>query len=269
MDTGPVDSTDLVDPAAVHAVPQEPPADGVLGRMEEGQLPAVEEVVPPALRSIKLLELPTEVLLLILESLLAVGPITLLGSVPGVCRRLRAVCARVHGEFDLRGEWARLDERDEFGQGEWAGLKGALASAGRLFPRTKGLWTFSKRPLHDACEAGLVVVAARLLVVVAADMDNAMDYEDTALHVACLDGHLDVARLLAEKGADVDKAMNDGVTPLHIACEFGHADIARLLVENGADLSKADDEGRTAVAIAWRWGHTEIVALLEEAGAAE
>ena len=93
---------DPVDPAVVYAVAREPPAAGVPGRMDEGQPPAVEEVVPRAPRSIKLLDLPTKVLLLILESLLAVGPITLLGSVPGVCRRLRALCAGVHGEFDLR-----------------------------------------------------------------------------------------------------------------------------------------------------------------------
>ncbi len=308
MDTGQVDSTDLVKPAAVDAVAREPPADGVFGRMDEGQPPAVEEAVPPAPRSIKLLELPTEVLLLILESLLAVGPITLLGAVPGVCRRLRALCAGVHGEFDLRGECGRLDRRSVNGVGEWAGLKGALASAARLFPQTKGLWTFSKFPLHDACEAGLLAAAGRLVEEDGSRVDGAMGQGGwTPLYSACWCGYLEVVRLLAEKGADLDKVDTTGWTALWIACWCGHLDVVQLLVEKGADLDTVavsgriplfvacwigrldvaaelvdwgEDlwgadldtvavEGRTALCIARDEGHAEIVALLEEAGAAE
>ena len=47
--------------------------------------------------------------------------------------------------------------------GEWGGVRGALSSAARLFPRTRGLWTFSEFALHDACEAGLVAAAGRLV----------------------------------------------------------------------------------------------------------
>ena len=45
----------------------------------------------------ELLDLPTEVLLIILELLIALDPITLLAVVPGVCRRLRALCDGVRG----------------------------------------------------------------------------------------------------------------------------------------------------------------------------
>ena len=107
----------------------------------------VPEPVPPP-HSINLLELPTEMLLAVLEWLLRVDPVVLLGAVPGVCRRIRALCEGVRGEFDLRGEWERLDGRNS------RGAKGALAAAARLFPRTRGLWTFSKLPLHGACRAG-------------------------------------------------------------------------------------------------------------------
>ena len=119
------------------------------------------EPAPP--HSINLLELPTEMLLAVLEWLVTLDPIVLLGSVPGVCRRMRAVCDGVRGEFDLWGEWGRLDKRNEYGHGEWGGLAGALMSASLNLPRTRGLWTFSKLPLHDACEAGLVAAAGRLV----------------------------------------------------------------------------------------------------------
>ena len=111
--------------------------------------------------NVELLRLPPEVVLLILERLLRIDPITLLGAVPGVCTQLRALCPMVRGRFDLRSEWPRLDQRDKYRRGDCDGLKGALASAGRLFPRTTGLWTFSERPLLDACEKGLAVAVQK------------------------------------------------------------------------------------------------------------
>ena len=159
----------------------------------------VREPAPP--HSINLLDLPTEVLLLILEQLLALDPITLLGAVPGVCKRMRAVCDGVRGEFDLRGEWARLR------MGNWSGAKGALMSAGRLVEEDGS----------RVDEAG-------------------GDRGATPLYMACLFGHLEIAQLLVEKGVDVDKAMNDGTTPLYFACMFGHLEVVRLLVGKGADM---------------------------------
>ena len=125
-------------------------------RLAARAAPAVPEPVPPSVppHCINLLELPTEMLLAVLEWLVKLDPFVLLGSVPGVCRRMRAVCDGVRGEFDLRGEWGRLDSRDERGLREWAGLQGALMSASIHLPRTRGLWTFSKWPLHDACRSG-------------------------------------------------------------------------------------------------------------------
>ncbi len=262
-----------------------------------------------------LLELPTEMLLAVLEWLVKLDPVVLLGSVPGVCRRMRALCAGVRGEFDLRGdwerldgrgefdlrgEWERLDGRDECHEGDWSGLKGALSSAARMFPRTKGLWTFGESPLHDACEAGLLAVVGRLLeeegsrvddgngygaaplysaclkghmeivlllVEKGADVDTGDHAGWTPLHIACVDGHLEIVRLLVEKGADMDKETVDGDTSLWIACENGHLEVARLLLEKGADMDKADINGCTPLKISRDRGHAEIVALLEQAGA--
>lgn len=48
-----------------------------------------------------------------------------------------------------------------------------------------------------------------------------------ALHEAVLTGNLDCVQLLVKYGADIHQRDEDGWTPLHMACSDGHADIAR------------------------------------------
>ena len=236
-----------------------------------------------------LLDLPPELLLIILKILVTIDPITLLGSVPGVCKRLRALCSGVHGSFDMGASLESVSTK-------------AMTAKVRLFPWTTGLWTFSRFPLLDSCKAGLLEVTGallkedvskmdkandhgatplffacfyghldivRLLVEKGADKDKAPDHGATPLFVACQNGHLDVVQVLVEKGADMDKTMNDGATTLFIACFYGHLEVVRLLVENGADMDKARNDGPTPLHVARRTGSTEIVALLEQAGARE
>ncbi|KAJ1382996.1 ankyrin repeat-containing domain protein, partial [Ochromonadaceae sp. CCMP2298] len=57
----------------------------------------------------------------------------------------------------------------------------------------------------------------------------------TAVHLACVKGHLDVLRLLLEKGADTDAKDVDGMTALHWASQQGHPEVLRLLLEKGAN----------------------------------
>ena len=69
----------------------------------------------------------------------------------------------------------------------------------------------------------------------------------TALILASVGGHLEVARLLCEAEADKDKANHSGSTALIIASDNGHLEVARLLCEAGADKDKADQDGDTAL----------------------
>lgn len=48
-----------------------------------------------------------------------------------------------------------------------------------------------------------------------------------ALHEAVLSGNLDCVKLLVKYGADIHQKDENGWTPLHMACSDGHADIAR------------------------------------------
>ena len=130
-----------------------------------------------------------------------------------------------------------------------------------------------------------------------ADKEHGM----TALHVACVVGHLEVVDFLLSKGVHPDIGDNDGVTPLMVASYRGYYDIVKMLVSkcpsavrsansngltplmyasvegqvvivqfllmNGAQPNMADNNGWTALAIATFYKQIEIVKVLLEAGA--
>ena len=172
---------------------------------------------------INLLELPPEIILLILKILVTIDQITLLGSVPGVCKRLRALCSGVHGSFDMGASLESVSTSTK-----------AMNAKVRLFPWTTGLWTFSRFPLIDSCKAGLLEVTGALLKEDASKVDKANDLDWTPLFYACSMGHLEVVRLLVEKGTDMDKAMDDGCTPLDIARYMRRTEIVAFLLQAGA-----------------------------------
>jgi ankyrin repeat protein len=58
-----------------------------------------------------------------------------------------------------------------------------------------------------------------------------------------------------------------GRTALMIAAVEGHADVARLLVEAGADVNVLDLEGSSALSLARSYGNLDIAAELVDAGA--
>ncbi|XP_035218696.1 notch-regulated ankyrin repeat-containing protein-like [Stegodyphus dumicola] len=56
----------------------------------------------------------------------------------------------------------------------------------------------------------------------------------TALHLSCMDGNLELVKLLVKFGADVRLANRDGWSALHIAAYGGHQDIALYLIANSS-----------------------------------
>jgi len=55
------------------------------------------------------------------------------------------------------------------------------------------------------------------------------------LHLACIAGHLCVITLLTENGADLKLKTWSGLTALQIANMFGHFEVAQYLISQGAD----------------------------------
>jgi len=91
----------------------------------------------------------------------------------------------------------------------------------------------------------------------------------SALHLAAMEGHKDIAKLLIEKGADVSakSKSGSGSTPLHVAAYKGYRDVAELLIAGGADVNAKDERDFLALHLAAGFGHKDIVELLIEKGA--
>jgi len=87
---------------------------------------------------------------------------------------------------------------------------------------------------------------------------------ESALMMAALKGHLDIAARLIQKGADVNKT---GWAPLHYAASHGHLAIMSLLLDNHAYIDAESPNGTTPLMMAALYGTAAAVKLLLEAGA--
>lgn len=68
----------------------------------------------------------------------------------------------------------------------------------------------------------------------------------TALHLAALNNHVDIADLLINMGkANLDRQNVNLQTALHLAVERQHVQIVKLLVRKGANLNIPDKDGDT------------------------
>lgn len=68
----------------------------------------------------------------------------------------------------------------------------------------------------------------------------------TALHLAALNNHVEIAELLVHQGkANMDKQNVNLQTALHLAVERQHVQIVKLLVREGANLNIPDKDGDT------------------------
>ncbi|KAH9364084.1 hypothetical protein HPB48_012982 [Haemaphysalis longicornis] len=77
-------------------------------------------------------------------------------------------------------------------------------------------------------------------------VDEKKDDGYTALHLAALNNHVEVAELLIHHGhANMDLQNVNLQTPLHLAVERQHAQIVRHLVREGCNLNMPDKDGDT------------------------
>lgn len=223
-----------------------------------------------AKKRLLLLQLPPEVLLLILEVLVVMAPIDLLGRVPGVCKRLRALCSRVQGTLDAgnsRDLWIMYASPPYW-------RRGAMSAVDRLFGQLRGLEVFGEHPLLDACDFGLASVVARM-VEAGTDVNELQWWcgrKVRALDVACRAaamaecevkkaGALHVIRLLLDAGANMKGC------PLHFAIgRNGLVDVVAELLAGGCNPNKMCG-GEFPLAKAVSWDLYEIAECLLRAGA--
>ena len=85
-------------------------------------------------------------------------------------------------------------------------------------------------------------------------VDEAKDDGYTALHLAALNNHVEVAELLIVNGKCSLNLQNVNLqTALHLATERQHTQIVRLLVRAGANLNITDKDGDTPLHEALRY----------------
>lgn len=92
-------------------------------------------------------------------------------------------------------------------------------------------------------------------------------YGQTLLLRACGRGEYEVVKQrLSERPEDVYVPDKAGNTPLHIAAMNGYVDIVKLLIDAGSILGYANDENETPLFDAVENGHLQTVKLLLDAG---
>lgn len=85
----------------------------------------------------------------------------------------------------------------------------------------------------------------------------------TPLHFAANEGHLEIIKLLlTQKDIKVDSLSKANRTALHLACIRGHVGIVRALHEKQANINISDHEGNTALHFASENGNTDIIIFL-------
>jgi len=95
------------------------------------------------------------------------------------------------------------------------------------------------------------------------DLDVCDKNGQTALHIACREGHYDLARVLLEHGCSPNIRDNTlGKTPLHMVAGLGNHAMCELLAVNGADVNIVDNDGHSPLYITSAEGHAEIRELL-------
>ena len=55
---------------------------------------------------------------------------------------------------------------------------------------------------------------------------------ETALYIACKEGHEAVVEMLLDANADINKANKRGQTPLFIASRYGQIEVVKILLMN-------------------------------------
>ena len=116
--------------------------------------------------------------------------------------------------------------------------------------------------LHLMSELG-VLEGVKNLVEMYGNVDARDEYGRTPLHIACRNGHVDVAEyLICECGCDKEARDDIQKTPFFKACLMGQTAIVKHVSRFGCKSDIRDAEGWTALHIACVKGYTDIIEYL-------
>ena len=95
------------------------------------------------------------------------------------------------------------------------------------------------------------------------DLDLKTKNEDSCLHIAAGNGHLNLCRtLLGMHKFDVDMTNNYGITSLHLSAGIGSYELIKLFIEKGADIHLKTKNGNNCLHIAAYNGDLNLCRIL-------
>ena len=150
----------------------------------------------------------------------------------------------------------------------WEAWRNSFDTTAQLSTTSKSLVEGSSTcPLYYASHLGLYDTALYLLEEVGLDPNHIDDSQTTALHAACIKGHLSIVKALLKRGASMTIADNYQRTPLYLAAMNGNCEVVKTLLKVGANLAVPQKNGWTPLNAASNSGHIEVVKLLLDNGA--
>ncbi|KAL0900507.1 hypothetical protein Bca101_084468 [Brassica carinata] len=125
-----------------------------------------------------------------------------------------------------------------------------------------------------AAKSGDVVALATAIDDMFGLVDEPLEDNNSALHLACLYGHLPCVELLIERDADMEVKAIDDAIPLHDACAGGYLDIVQFLLSRASSpevakrmIETTDARGETPLHNAARGHYDDVISFLLSSGA--
>ncbi|XP_059488664.1 uncharacterized protein LOC132204279 [Neocloeon triangulifer] len=104
--------------------------------------------------------------------------------------------------------------------------------------------------MHYAAKKGKLDNVSYLYDLGTFSIEEKGRFERTALHLAAMEGYVDIAKFLIKKGAQIDACDSKNSTPLIWATKKKHSDMCRFLLKNKADINRENNESKSARMIA-------------------